>query len=72
MSLDRSPLWRKMHDSFWQCPQDNWRLSSAYMIRAVAKWIEESQVEDYGVLLPDVREVIERLTAEAKRAEKGE
>jgi DNA modification methylase len=39
---------------------------------AVAKWIEESKVEDYGVLLPEVREVIWRLATEAERAEKGE
>ena len=41
-------------------------------IRAIAEWIEQRQVEDYAVTLPDVREVIGWLTAEADRAENND
>lgn len=53
---------------------DDWtdRHSYAAEIRAIAEWIEQRQVEDYAVTLPDVREVIGWLTAEADRAERGD
>lgn len=69
---DPRPLWEVMYHSFWKCPKENWRLSCAYMIRAVADWIEKRQVGDYAVTPPDVREVIGWLRAEADRAERGE
>lgn len=45
---------------------------AAAQIRAIAEWIEQRQVEDYAVTLPDVREVIGWLATEADRAERGD
>jgi hypothetical protein len=36
-------------------------------IREVAAWIKRRQEDDYGVVIPDVREVIDWLEREAKR-----
>jgi hypothetical protein len=63
---DPRPLWEVMEESTGTVAE--W----GDMIRAVADWIENRQVTDYAVTLPDVREVIGWLRAEAARAERGE
>ena len=71
------PLWEVMRDAYDTPPlapvdaDDDWtdRYGYAAEIRAIAEWIEQRQVADYAVTLPDVREVIGWLTAEAGRAE---
>lgn len=81
---EQKPLWEVMHHAFWRCPKENWRLSSAYMIRALRDWLvpEETFNEGGPPPLPDndprlIRWNAERrirllLTAEADRAERGD
>ena len=74
---NRPPLWEAMHEAFWRCPKENWRLSSAYMIRAVRDWLvpEEGGAVPDGDLTEQAYRSDERfglralLTAEAERAE---
>lgn len=73
------PLWEVIDRAWWSSvdtedPHCSPPASdqAAYVIRAVADWIEKRQVEDYVVTLPDVREVIGWLRDEADRAERGE
>lgn len=47
-------------------------LAYAAEIRALRDWIEQWQIENYSVVLPDVREVLDWLAAEALRAERGD
>lgn len=75
MSADRSPLWKVMHNAHNDAsdPFGNAALAAyAAEIRAVASWIEQRQVNDYGSPSSDAIEVIEWLTAEADRAEQGD
>ena len=80
---NRPPLWEVMYEAFWRCPRENWRLSSAYMIRALRDWlVPKEQADSYLTALGDV-DTIEQarwrqrqslralLTAEADRAERG-
>ena len=71
---DRPPLWRVMHDAFLSkdLSGPHGRLGLAQEIRAVRDEIEQWQIENYSVVLPDVREVLDWLTAEALRAERGD
>ena len=78
----RPPLWEVMHQGFWKCPKENWRLSSAYMIRALRDWLvpetpSPSEVEFW----PDddaerewqySQRLRALLTTEADRAERGD
>jgi hypothetical protein len=75
----QEPLWQVMHKAFWKCPKENWRLSSAYMIRAVADWLVPPELENLKPQDPAVRikwrtglELRQRLLAEADRAERGD
>lgn len=78
MSADRLLLWKVMIDSYCDATHSVARdmetiaIGTAAEIRAVRDWIEQRQVEDYVSPLPDVREVIGWLTAEADRAERGD
>jgi hypothetical protein len=70
---DRSPLWRAMHDAFMYTRSgEKGRLGFAREILALRDQIEQLQIENYSVVLPDVREVLHWLTAEALRAERGD
>jgi len=74
-TTNRPPLWEVMAQARYESDGAFYRsvgLATAAEIRAVAEWIEKCQVEDYGRVLSDVRDVIEWLTAEADRAERGE
>lgn len=44
-----------------------WILDARAAIREVAAWIKRRQEDDYGVVIPDVREVIDWLEREAER-----
>lgn len=76
---NRPPLWLEMRTAY-DCSTapngstDDWteRDGFAAEIRALRDWIEKRQVDEYGVTLPDVCEVIGWLTAEADRAERGD
>jgi hypothetical protein len=73
---DPQPLWEAMRQASDAAMATNHPFAIdeqllAAEIRAVAEWIEKRQVEDYVVTLPDVREVIGLLRAEAERAEQG-
>ena len=78
--MSKPPLWevmRRAYDLSPPVPVDadlDWidRHGYAAEIRALRDWIEKRQVDEYGVTLPDVREVIGWLTAEADRAERGD
>lgn len=71
------PLWAAMRDAYCEATDlepfdtEDIAIGNAAEIRAVAAWIENRQVDEYAVLLPEVREVIDWLTTEAKRAEAG-
>ena len=74
---NRLPLWEVMYEAFWQCPRENWRLSSAYMIRALRDWIlaELETAEGEGWLQPNLIELPDLealLTTEADRAEQND
>ena len=70
---DRPPLWRAMHDAFMYTRSgENGRLGFAREIFALRDQIEQLQIENYGVVLPNVREVLYWLTVEALRAEMGD
>ena len=70
---DRQPLWRAMHDAFMHTLSgEKGRLGFAREIRALRDQIEQRQVENYAVVLTDVQEVLNWLTAEAERAERGD
>lgn len=71
---NRPPLWQVMLVAYVirVTIQGSEHHGVAAEIRAVAEWIEKCQVEDYGRVLADVRDVIEWLTAEADRAERGD
>lgn len=80
---NRPPLWKVMYHAFWKCPKENWRLSSAYMIRAVRDWLvpdgqEPSEHLFDGDSNPQWDWWKERqrlralLSTEADRAERGE
>jgi hypothetical protein len=66
------PLWRVMDLAAYPTPQPPGHNYRAVEIRTVADWIEQRQVADYAQPLPDVREVLGWLRAEADRAERGE
>lgn len=71
---DREPLWRVMLDA-WACSdRPGWRYRDGYAaeIRALRDELERQQVDTFAVVLPDVRGVLDWLTAEAERAEKGD
>jgi hypothetical protein len=71
---DRPPLWRVMHDAFLSSTLsgEEGHQGFAAEIRALRDQIEQRQVDDYAVVLPDVQEVLNWLTAEAERAERGD
>jgi hypothetical protein len=78
-SFDRPPLWEVMYHAFWRCPRENWRLSGAYMIRALRDWLVPEPEEpgftatDEAFAIWEERKALRiLLTAEADRAEKGE
>lgn len=74
------PLFEVMADAFFETGASApWSDFSAMFarckaaeVRAIAQWIEKRQIEDYGCVLPDVREVVEWLTAEADCAERSD
>ena len=79
--MSRPPLWEVMYEAFWRCPKENWRLSCAYMIRAVRDWLvpEEPSPSEFE-FWPDAeserdwqhnQRLRSLLTAEAERAETG-
>lgn len=69
---NRPPLWEVMHEAFWRCPKENWRLSSAYMIRALRDWLVPEEEPPLGPAGKAHMELRALLTAEADRAERGE
>ena len=82
---NRPPLWEVMHEAFWRCPKENWRLSSAYMIRALRDWLVPEEALGLrpptdGGLITGVEWCVGKerqrlramLTAEADRAERGD
>ena len=86
-SPNRLPLWEVMYEAFWQCPRENWRLSSAYMIRALRDWLVPEEPQEQPYVNTDLGWIVntdnayrwaERqrrpalLTAEADRAERGD
>ena len=79
MSEQKPPLWWVMHHAFWKCPKENWRLSSAYMIRALRDWLVPEPEEpgftatDEAFAIWEERKALRTLlTAEADRAEHGD
>lgn len=72
------PLWQQIDRAWWSLvntaePHCNPPSSdqAACVIRAVGEWIEQRQVENYGRVMSDVRDVIDWLAVEADRAERG-
>ena len=77
LTPDRPPLWLVMQDATAKLRNACYPFAAsdrvvATEIRAVRDWIEQWQIENYSVVLPDVREVLDWLTAEALRAERGD
>ena len=69
---NRPPLWEVMHEAFWRCPKENWRLSSAYMIRALRDWLVPEEEPPLGPAGKAHMELRALLTTEADRAERGD
>ena len=75
---NRPPLWEVMYEAFWQCPRENWRLSSAYMIRALRDWLVPEEKAPTLMRGPDLERLCARqhlralLTTEAEIAERGD
>ena len=65
------PLWELMLEAFSLRHGDD-KEGMAAELRCVADCLERRQMADYAVVLPDVREVLGWLRAEAERAEAGE
>ena len=70
--MSKPPLWEVMRIAYFRSGASTPAHRYSNQIRAVADWIEQRQIEDYAVTLPDVREVIEWLRAEADRAVRGD
>lgn len=62
------PLHEVVYKAFWACPRENFRLSSAYMLRAIA----EEMPLHFDPWLQEHSDVQSWLLSEANRAETGE
>lgn len=69
------PLWKAMADAYAEATDstikntDVIRIGNAAELRALADWIEQRQIDNYAVVIPDVAEIIGWLRTEATAAE---
>lgn len=71
-SPNRPPLWEVMYQAFWRCSKENWRLSSAYMIRALRDWLVPEEAPPLGPAGKAHMALRALLTTEAARAERSD